>query len=125
MSDQAFAELCARLSAALEAAGSGMSADHDPAMGEWSLTRVDGEQFYLGRSYDDEVVVSLLGLNGFEFDSVRDSQAIVDLMVAFVQDRVVVRRTRNPFARRLQIQPANGEPTTLAIETDHRHGRDA
>jgi hypothetical protein len=54
----AFDEICTHLSAALEADGSRLSADYDREMGEWWLTRGDGERFYLGRNYDDEVILS-------------------------------------------------------------------
>ena len=113
MSDAAFDELCTRLSRALEAEGSGLSTNYDRATGEWSLTRGDGEQFHLARNYDDEVIVSLLGLNDLELDAVRDGTAIVETMIAFVQGRVTVRRTWNPLGDRLEVRPANGEPFTL------------
>ncbi|MDQ1744410.1 MAG: hypothetical protein QOE23_2749 [Pseudonocardiales bacterium] len=113
MSDNAFDELCTRLSAALEADGSRLSAVYDREHWDWSLTRGDGEQFYLGRNYDDEVILSLLGLNDMEFNAVRDGTAIVETMTAFVQGRVTVRKTWNRFGRRLEVRPSNGEPFTL------------
>jgi hypothetical protein len=113
MSADAFDELCTRLSHALEAEGSRLSADYDREMGEWSLTRGDGEQFYLGRIYDDEVIVSLLGINDLELNAMRDGTAIVETMIAFVRGRVTVRKTWNPFGRRLEVRPSNGEPFTL------------
>ncbi len=113
MSDNAFDELCARLSAALEADGSQLLAAYDREHWDWSLTRGDGERFYLGRNYDDEMVLSLLGLNDLEFNAVRDGTAIVELMIAFVHGRVTVRKTWNPFGRRLEVRPSNGEPFTL------------
>jgi hypothetical protein len=112
MPDSAFDELCTRLSHALEAEGSPLSTNYDRTTGEWSLTRGDGEQFHLARNYGDEVIVSLLGLNDLEFNAVRDSAAIVAMMIAFVQGRVTVRRTWNPFGRRLEVRRSNGEPFT-------------
>ena len=109
MSDNAFDELCSRLDSALEAAGLRLPTNYDRAMKEWSLTRADGEQFYLGWNYDDEVVLSLLGLNDFELNAARDGSAIVGTMIAFVQGRVSVRKTWNPFAKRLVVEPANEE----------------
>jgi|GEM_PF-4289749 len=66
MSDNAFDALCARLNAALEADGSGLSAVYDREQWDWSLTRGDGEQFYLGWNFGDEVILSLLGVDDLE-----------------------------------------------------------
>ncbi|HEX8079299.1 MAG TPA: hypothetical protein VF557_03740 [Jatrophihabitans sp.] len=94
MSDNAFDELCTRLNHVLEAEGSRLPTNYDRATGEWLLTRGDGEQFHLARNYDDEVIVSLLGLNDLELTAVRDSSAIVETVIAFVQG------SRHRFAER-------------------------
>lgn len=113
MSVDAFDELCTRLNAALEADGLHLSAVHDRENWDWSLTRGDGEQFYLGWNTNDDVIVSLLGLEDLEFNAVRDGTALVELMIAFVHERVTVRKGWNPFAKRLAVRPLNGEPFNL------------
>ena len=113
MGDSSFEELCTHLNAALEADGSGLSAVYDREQWDWSLTRVDGEQFYLGWNTNDDVILSLLGLDDLEFNAVREGTAIVETMIAFVHGRVTVGKTWNPFSRRIEVRPLNGKPFTL------------
>lgn len=73
-------------------------------------------------NYVDQVLLSVLGVDGVELDGVRDRELIMSVISCFISGRVSIRRRRPRWWRRSQVigtfQPLDRRPFRLISWSD-------